>query len=96
MDTPIIVVATITLQPGSREVAEAALRKAVALSRKEPGCDQYQLHEDSERADRLVMIERWRDEAALKGHLEGPVFRELAETIEGHITLDVMKLSLLV
>ncbi len=95
MDTPIIVVATITLQPGSREVAEAALRKAVARSRKEPGCDQYQLHEDSERPDRLVMIERWRDEAALQDHLEGPVFRELAETLERHITLDVMKLSLL-
>ncbi len=41
------------------------------------------------------MIERWRDEAALQDHLEGPVFRELAETLEAHITLDVMKLSLL-
>lgn len=45
---------------------------------------------------RPAMIERWRDEAALQDHLEGSVFRELAETLEGHIELDVMKLSQLV
>lgn len=96
MNTPITVVATITLLPGSRDVAEEALRKAVVRSRKEPGCYQYQLHEDSERPDKLVMIERWRDEAALQDHLKGPVFRELADTLDEHIELDVIKLSLLV
>lgn len=93
--TPITVVATITVQLDSRDVIVKALLQAVTASRQEDGCEYYALHEDTEHPERLVMLERWRDEAALATHAEGPAFKTLMKVMDGKSTLHVAKLRAL-
>ena len=43
-----------------------------SLVRKEDGCLQYDYHLSCELPDTVVLIERWRDAAALEAHLNQP------------------------
>ena len=43
-----------------------------ARSRAEPGCLAHNVHADCENPARLVFVERWADEAALKAHFAVP------------------------
>jgi quinol monooxygenase YgiN len=38
--------------------------------RKEPGCEQFDLFQNVENPDRLLLVERWTDEASLAAHSE--------------------------
>jgi quinol monooxygenase YgiN len=91
----VTVVATISVQPDSHDVVVAALLEAVAATRLEDGCEHYALHQDTQRPDRLVMLERWRDEAALDAHARGPAFEKLVGVITGKASLEVVKLRAL-
>ncbi len=96
MNSPIAIVATITAQPEHAEAVELALRKAVPQVREEPGCEQYVLHRDLGDANRFVMVERWRDGAALAAHAQAPAFLALAKALDGIAELQIAKLSPLV
>jgi len=93
--SPVTVVATITVQPDSHDVVVAALLEAVAATNQEDGCEYYALHQDTEQPDRLVMLERWRDEAALAAHARGPAFEKLVGIMTGKASLEVVKLRAL-
>lgn len=75
------VVATILLKPGSRPAFLTEFRKLVPLVRAEDGCLEYSpavypLSDEAagtpDRADVVVVIEKWRDTDALKVHLAAP------------------------
>ena len=38
--------------------------------RKEPGCEQFDLFQNTEAPDKLLLVERWTDEASLEVHAE--------------------------
>jgi quinol monooxygenase YgiN len=38
--------------------------------RKEPGCEQFDLFQNSENPDQLLLVERWTDQASLDAHAE--------------------------
>jgi quinol monooxygenase YgiN len=38
--------------------------------RKEPGCEQFDLFQNTEDPDKLLLVERWTDEASLAAHAE--------------------------
>jgi quinol monooxygenase YgiN len=61
-------VVTITAAPGKgAELAEAyAARCAECL--REPGCEQFEVFRSAVEPDRLVLLERWADPAALDAH----------------------------
>jgi quinol monooxygenase YgiN len=72
------VVATITLQPGSRAAVLEAFRWLTPLVRAEAGCIEYQATIDipttlavqvPPRDDVITVIEKWSDMAALYAHL---------------------------
>jgi quinol monooxygenase YgiN len=49
----------------------ARLRKAHHEEiRKEPGCEQFDLFQNTEDPDKLLLVERWTDEASLAAHSE--------------------------
>ena len=77
-------------------VAGVALLAAVPAVRTEDGCEQYDLHRDRDASHRFTMIERWRDERALKVHGEAPAFQKLARELAGKATLDVVLLEKLI
>ncbi|MBU9693220.1 antibiotic biosynthesis monooxygenase [Burkholderia multivorans] len=90
------VVATITADPRHAAEVEAALLAAVPAVRTEDGCEQYDLHQHRGASHRFTMIERWRDEHALKVHGEAPAFQALARALDGKATLDVALLEKLI
>ena len=89
----LIVVATITAQPGQEATVRAALERVVPHSRAEAGCLRYDLHGDVADPARFVMLEAWKDAAALAEHEATPHFQELVASIGGKATIAVAKLN---
>lgn len=80
MTTPITLLAHITARPGQTEAVEAGLRQLVEASRQESGCLQYDLHRQLEQPELFVMIEQWRDDAALDAHRNEPHYLHFGKT----------------
>lgn len=61
-------IVTFTAAPGKGEALEAVYRERCAEAMKEPGCEQYEIFRSALDPDRLVLLERWTDQAALDLH----------------------------
>lgn len=72
----VIVLASVTLQPGRLDEALALSQEHVERSRAEAGCLAHAVHQDTEDPHRLVFVERWSDRAALAAHFKVPASRE--------------------
>ncbi|GAA3757465.1 antibiotic biosynthesis monooxygenase [Microbacterium kribbense] len=80
----VIVVATSRPKPEKRAEVIAALEAAIVrVHAEDDGCELYALNETS---DRLVMIEKWRDQAALDAHSRGAALAELQGGLNGRLT----------
>lgn len=61
---------TITAAPGKgAELGEAYRERCVEVM-EEPGCEQFEAFRSVVDPDRLVLVERWADQAALDAHAE--------------------------
>jgi len=78
----VVVVATIVPEPAHRDEVIAAVERAIARVHLEEGCDLYALNEAP---DRLVMVEKWRDQGALDRHGRGEALRELNAALDGRL-----------
>lgn len=87
------IVAIIVAQPEHAATVAQALEEAVHAVRKESGCEQYDLHRDRANPNRFVMIERWRDEEAVRAHGTGEALRKLGAALASRATLDVIRLD---
>lgn len=96
MKPPIIVVTVITARPAHRIAVTAALKNAVSLARKEPGCEYCGLYRVRDDRDRLMMVKQWQGEEDLKRHEQGLAFRELMTELQGCVDLSVSKLEQLI
>jgi len=75
----VTVVVLFAAKPGRGDEAEAAVREVAGPTHAEAGCILYAAHRVTGDPDRLVLIERWADRAALDQHLAAPhllAFRE--------------------
>jgi len=61
-------VVTITAAPGKGSELAQAYRARCAEVMKEPGCEQFEVFQSVVNPDRLALLERWRDQAALDVH----------------------------
>ncbi|WON77922.1 putative quinol monooxygenase [Serratia sp. UGAL515B_01] len=87
------VVALIKAIPAHHAAVDKAVRAMVAPSRSEPGCIQYDLHEEQGHPGSFVFIERWASEQALKEHMAMPYHDALLAELEGKlVSLEVKKL----
>ena len=77
----IYVIATLELEPGSREAFLSEFRKVVPLVRQEVGCIEYGPAVDAETgiatqheigADRVMVVEKWESVENLKAHDVAP------------------------
>ena len=80
----IIVAGTVDLDPAQREAALAAGLPHVEAALAQPGCLAYAWAADPATPGRVVVYERWRDEASLAAHLAGPAYRAMFGTIAAH------------
>jgi len=88
------VIATIELNPGTREAFLAEFHKIVPLVRAEEGCLEYgptiDAATDLERqqrfgADTVVVVETWTTLAALKAHLVAPHMLAYRPKVEDYV-----------
>ncbi|WP_432380079.1 putative quinol monooxygenase [Duganella sp. P38] len=89
----LIVVATITAKEGNEVVVREALEAMVPPSRAEAGCIRYDLHVDLGNHASFVMLEAWRDDAALAEHEATPHFQALVNRIAGKADVQINKLN---
>jgi quinol monooxygenase YgiN len=66
MAVRLIVTITAVAGKGS-ELAQGYKARCAEIS-KEPGCEQFEVFQSAANPDKLVLLERWTDEAALAAH----------------------------
>ena len=67
---PVRLIVTMTAAPGKGDELAKAMHPRLAEVREEPGCQQYDLFQDTERTDMLVLLEQWTNEETLAAHSE--------------------------
>lgn len=78
----IFITGTIAIDPGKRDALLAAILPLVRATREEePGCLEYAFTADTVEDDRIVVLERWHDEAALAAHFAHPNFHATKGTL---------------
>jgi quinol monooxygenase YgiN len=89
---PVIIVATVKPLPEHRDEVKATFIAAVEQVHGENGCELYALHEND---DRLVMVEKWASQEAVRAHGGSPALAKLGADLEGKIVggLDVVYLQ---
>ncbi len=61
-------IVTITAAPGKGSELAQAYRARCAEISQEPGCEQFEALQSVVNPDKLVLLERWIDQAALEAH----------------------------
>jgi quinol monooxygenase YgiN len=77
----ILVLGSVVAKEGHLAEALMLSREHVACSRTEAGCLSHAVHQDTENPNRLVFVEQWQDEAALKEHFRVPASRAFAKAL---------------
>ena len=68
----IYVLATIKAMPGQSSAIIVGARACIAATRQEDGCISYDYVQDTQDADKLIVVERWTSRAALAAHMTTP------------------------
>jgi quinol monooxygenase YgiN len=79
---PVVVVATMTVKPGSADAVREILTTAIKDVHDEPGCQLYSLQEAG---DTFVFVEQWADEEALKTHSTSPAMGKMFSAAGEHL-----------
>ena len=79
MPDPLVLFARITPKPEHRVAARAAVLAILTVTRSEPGCRRFTLHDDRDGDGPLYLYEVWDDEAALAAHHAQPYTRAVFE-----------------
>jgi len=82
----VIVAGHFVVDPADQAAFVAGREEAMRLTRTEPGCLEYVMAADPVDPGRVVLYERWADQAALDAHMVGPAMAALAgiaDAVEG-------------
>jgi quinol monooxygenase YgiN len=82
MNTPLTVIATFEARPGKETDLRAALTALLEPTRKEAGCQNYDLHEAVENPAKFLFHENWTSKAHLEVHLKSAHIQKLLPRIE--------------
>jgi len=61
-------IVTVTAVTGKGSELARAYPDRCTENRKEPGCEQFEVFQSVENPDKLLLLERWKDQAALDVH----------------------------
>jgi quinol monooxygenase YgiN len=78
----ITVVATFQARPGKEAELRGTLLGLVALTRKETGCVNYDLHQSPEEPAKFLFYENWTSKAALDAHLQSAHVKALLPRLD--------------
>jgi quinol monooxygenase YgiN len=63
-------VLTVTAKAGKTAELAAAYKERCRAAQQEPGCEQFEVFQGVEHPERFVVLERWKDAAALETHAQ--------------------------
>jgi quinol monooxygenase YgiN len=63
-------IVNITATPGKGSELAQAYKVRCAEIMKEPGCEEFEIFQSAVSPDKLALLERWTDQAALDAHLQ--------------------------
>ena len=69
MDETIMIIAENRAASGKADQVRGIFESVVERTRAEDGCLRYELLQDLENSDRIILMEEWRDQASLDAHL---------------------------
>ncbi|OGA28093.1 MAG: hypothetical protein A3I01_18120 [Betaproteobacteria bacterium RIFCSPLOWO2_02_FULL_65_24] len=84
-------IVTFQLLPGKGKQYAEAFAPIVRETRREPGCEQYELFASTQDPDKVVLIERWSDQAALDTHMGVMRAREMSAVMAMRAAAPVME-----
>lgn len=82
----LLVTARITTTPGAADALLPAAAEMVAATRTEDGCLSYELLASTDAPDTYVMLEQWRDRAALDAHMVSSAMAAFGAAAGAHLT----------
>jgi quinol monooxygenase YgiN len=95
MDNKVILIASIDILPGfEKEVKEAGIGMAVE-SRKETGCEQFQIHTRNDSPQTIVIYEVYQDDLAFQLHKTSAHAKTFFEYLKGRIKNDKIEVDFL-
>jgi len=94
MSQPLVIVAKIEANPDSIELIQSELQKLIPPTLMEPGCIQYDLHQDNENPAVFLFYEIWATRDMWQDHMNSDHIEQLLKTTEGAIaSLEVHEMS---
>lgn len=87
----IIVMGHITLQPSDVSGFIADMQQFATTTRAEDGCLFFSATVEDAAAGRILVTERWRDQAALTAHLEAHATEVFVKIWAGRMTGEILK-----
>ncbi len=79
------IVANIKAKSDKIELVKAELEKLVPITRSEPGCLQYDLHQDNENPAHFMFYENWDSRALWQTHMNAQHLKDYMAATEGAV-----------
>ena len=74
--------ARISVKADSLAPFQAAAKTMIAATRAEAGCISYELLADAATPGEFMVVEQWKDQAAIEAHFAAPHFKAFGDTLE--------------
>ncbi len=87
------ILAQITAAPGKEDLVRTELEKLLDITRAEPGCEQYDLHQDNENPSLFIFYENWQSRDLWRQHMNAPhlaAYRDATDGAVSHFVLNEM------
>ncbi len=87
MSKPLIIIARIQAKKDKVECVRCALSSLIEPTRQEPGCIQYDLHQDNESPEVFIFYERWQSRALWQEHMNSEHLKIYMKETDGAVAL---------
>ncbi|WP_392562306.1 putative quinol monooxygenase [Orbus sturtevantii] len=84
------IVAILTIKPEFSRDFQIEFKKVVAASRKEPGCIQYDLNQDTKDSHTYIFTESWQSAQAIDEHNTTSHYKKFAEFADGKVAKKIV------
>lgn len=85
MPNEVVVMITLQFKAGLAQTVIERMVPSICLTREEPGNKEFQLFKVGAAEDRYVVLERWKDQAALERHWKQPYTIEILALFQEHL-----------
>ena len=82
---PLTIVANIRARSGQEDLVRAELEKLVQPTRQEPGCIQYDLHQNNDHPGHFLFFENWESRESWQAHMASAHLARYQEATDGAI-----------